>query len=428
LVDDLGEAWVTVNIEEIDLSAWDFWTQTPAERDAVFAVLRRELVLPFYAEPSLEGQDWIEAGPGYWAVLRHADVDLVSHHPEIYSSAAGATNIFDLPVEFLEYFGSMINMDAPRHLRLRKLVARAFSPRMVAQIERDIATVAHTVVDDLVASGPGDFVTKVAARVPLEVICKMMGIPEDRYDDVFRCSNMILGAQDPEYLAEGADIAAALLGAGAELTALLTGLAEQRRAVPTDDLVTALALGEVDGERLTDQEIGSFFILLVVAGNETTRNAISSGLVALTENPDQRARWQNDFDAMAPTAVDEVVRWATPVTWMRRTATREAELAGHTIKTGDKLLLFYASANRDETVFTDPDRFDVGRGPNPHLAFGGAGPHFCLGAHLARREITEVYRELFTRVPDIRTSGEPQRLMSSFINGIKHVPCEFTVA
>jgi len=237
---------------------------------------------------------------------------------------------------------------------------------------------------------------------------------------------MILGAQDPEILAEGSDIAGALLGAGAELATLLGGLAEQRRVNPTNDLVTALALGEVDGERLTDQEIGSFFILLVVAGNETTRNAISSGLIALTDHPDQRARWQADFEAMAPTAVDEVVRWATPVTWMRRTATREAELCGRTISAGDKLLLFYASANRDETVFADPDRFDVGRSPNPHLAFGGTGPHFCLGAHLARREITEVFRELFTRVPDIHASGQPVRLLSSFINGVKHVPCDFT--
>jgi cytochrome P450 len=417
---------MTVNAAEIDLSDWEFWALTPAERDLAIAEVRRELVLPFYAEPSVEGQEWVDVGPGYWAVLRHEDVEACSRQPEIFSSAAGATNIFDLPVEFLEYFGSMINMDDPRHLRLRRIVARAFSPKMVAQIERDIKTVAHAVVDDLIASGPGDFVTKVAARVPLEVICRMMGIPEERYDDIFRCSNMILGAQDPEYLAEGADIAAALLGAGAELTALLSELSEKRRAEPAEDLITALALGEVDGERLTDQEIGSFFILLVVAGNETTRNAISSGLVALSENPEQRARWQADFDGMATTAVDEIVRWATPVAWMRRTALRDTELAGKSIKTGDKLLLFYAAANRDETVFTDPHRFDLSRNPNPHLAFGGNGPHFCLGAHLAKREITEVFRELFTRVPDIHASGEPVRLRSSFINGIKHVPCEFT--
>jgi methyl-branched lipid omega-hydroxylase len=415
---------MTASPAEIDLSDLEFWARPPAERDAAFALLRREVVLPFYAEPDFEG-DWVQAGPGYWAVLRYADVEAVSRQPEVYSSAAGATNIFDLPTEFLEYFGSMINMDAPRHLRLRKIVARAFSPRMVARTEEFIKQVARGVVADLAAHGPGDFVKHVSARVPLEVICKMMGIPEDRYADVFRCSNIILGAQDPEYVADEADIAVALLGAGAELAALLGELAVARRENPTDDLVTALATAEVDGERLTDQEIGSFFILLVVAGNETTRSAIAAGLVALTEHPEERAKWQADFDAVAPTAVEEILRWATPVTWMRRTATRDTELAGKPIKAGDKLLLFYAAANRDESVFADPDRFDVLRSPNPHLAFGGTGPHFCLGAHLARREITEVFRELFTQLPNIRAAGEPQRLRSSFINGIKHVDCAF---
>jgi cytochrome P450 len=415
---------MTASPAEIDLSDLEFWARPPTERDAAFALLRREVVLPFYAEPEFEG-DWIQAGPGYWAVLRYADVEECSRHPEVYSSAAGATNIFDLPTEFLEYFGSMINMDAPRHLRLRKIVARAFSPRMVARTEEYIKQVARAVVADLAAHGPGDFVQHVSARVPLEVICKMMGIPEDRYADVFRCSNIILGAQDPEYVADEADIAVALLGAGAELAALLGELAVARRENPTDDLVTALATAEVDGERLTDQEIGSFFILLVVAGNETTRSAIAAGLVALTEHPEERAKWQADFDAVAPTAVEEILRWATPVTWMRRTATRDTELAGKPIKAGDKLLLFYAAANRDESVFADPDRFDVLRSPNQHLAFGGTGPHFCLGAHLARREITEVFRELFTQVPNIRAAGEPQRLRSSFINGIKHVDCAF---
>jgi cytochrome P450 len=413
----------TINAAGIDLSDWEFWRKPPVERDAAFAVIRRELVLPFYAEPDPQGM--MEAGPGYWAVLRHADVELCSRQPEIYSSAAGATNIFDLPVEFLEYFGSMINMDSPRHVRLRKIVARAFSPRMVARTEQDIARVAQSVVSEFAEHGPGDFVAEVASRVPLEVICRMMGIPAERYADILRCSNIILGAQDPEYVPEGGDIVGALLGAGAELAGLLAELATQRRENPADDLVTALALAEVDGERLTDQEIGSFFILLVVAGNETTRNAISSAVVTLAEHPEQKARWQSDFEALTPTAVEEVVRWATPVTWMRRTATRDTELAGHDIQNGDKLLLFYCSANRDETVFADPYTFDLGRDPNPHLGFGGAGPHFCLGAHLARREITEVFRQLFTQVPDLHPTGEPVRLLSNFINGIKHLPVAF---
>jgi cytochrome P450 len=420
---------MSVNVDQIDLSDFEFWALPMDERYAAFDALRRDVVLPFYAEPEPEGPGAAElfpVGPGYWAVLRYEDVEAVSRQPEIFSSAAGATNIVDLPVEFLEYFGSMINLDDPRHVRLRRIVARAFSPRMVSRIEEDIVAVARSVVDDLVANGPGDFVTEVAARVPLEVICRMMGIPEDKYDEVFSHSNTILGAQDPEYLPEDGDIATALLTSGGALAGLLADLAAQRREQPADDLVTALALAEVDGERLNDQEIGSFFILLVVAGNETTRNAISHGLVALTENPAERERWQADFDALAPTAVDEIVRWATPVTWMRRTATRDTELGGKTVRAGDKLLMFYAAANRDETVFTDPHRFDVTRNPNPHLAFGGNGPHFCLGAHLAKREITEVFRELFARVPDIHAVGEPKRLRSNFINGIKHVECAFT--
>jgi methyl-branched lipid omega-hydroxylase len=405
---------MSIPVDDIDLSDVEFWTRPLPERDQAFARLRAERPLPFYAEPDPEGQEWVPRGPGYWAVTRHADVDAVSHQPETYSSAAGATNIFDLPVEFLEYFGSMINMDAPRHLRLRRIVSRAFIQR-----------VATDVVGELAGTGSGDFVADLAARVPLEVICRMMGIPPEQYAAIFRCSNVILGAQDPEYVPEGDNIAAALLGAGAELAGLLAELSRQRRTDPRDDLVTALAQAEVDGQSLSDSEIGSFFILLVVAGNETTRNAISHALVALTEHPEQRAAWQADFDRLAPTAVEEIVRWATPVTWMRRTATREAELAGEQIKAGDKLLLFYASANRDESVFADPYTFDLRRDPNPHLGFGGAGPHFCLGAHLARREITEVYRQLFTRLPDIRAAGEPERLRSSFINGIKRLPCTF---
>ncbi len=220
----------------------------------------------------------------------------------------------------------------------------------------------------------------------------------------------------------------ALLAAGAELAGLLEEVSRVRRAEPRDDLTTALALAEVDGERLSDAEIASFFILLCVAGNETTRNAISHGLIALTDHPDQREIWQADPTGVTRTAVEEIVRWATPVTWMRRTATRDVQLAGVDLHRDDKLLLFYCSANRDEAVFADPYRFDVCRAPNPHLGFGGAGPHFCLGAHLARREISVMWRELLRRVPDIRAVGEPKRLVSSFINGIKAVDCDFAVA
>jgi methyl-branched lipid omega-hydroxylase len=250
----------------------------------------------------------------------------------------------------------------------------------------------------------------------------MMGVPESDYDAVFTRSNVILGATDPEYVPEGGDIALALLTAGSELAQLVTELGQQRMKQPTDDLTSALVTANVDGEHLTEAELASFFILLVVAGNETTRNAISHGMVLLTDNPDQRKLWLEDFDALAPAAVEEIVRVASPVIFMRRTATQDTTLGGRPVSEGDKLILYYWSANRDEDVFDDPFRFDIRRDPNPHVGFGGPGPHFCLGAHLARREITVMFRELFRRVPGIEASGPPARLLSGFINGIKHLP------
>jgi cytochrome P450 len=372
--------------------------------------------------------DWIPQGPGYYAVTKHADILEVSKQPEIFCSGQGATNINDMPGEFLEFFGSMINLDDPRHARLRKIVSAGFTPRMLKKVEDQVQVAAARIVDDVSDMGECDFVTEVAAKLPLKIICDMMGIPEKDYDTVFAKSNVILGAGDPEYVPEGADIAAALIGAGTELSTLVQDLGRYRQQNPTDDLTSALVNADVDGEMLNEQELASFFILLVVAGNETTRNAISHGLKLLTDNPDQRKTWQDDFDGVAPTAVEEIVRMASPVMWMRRTATRDYTLRGQQLHEGDKMILFYWSADRDEDVFADPFRFDVRRQPNDHVGFGGPGPHFCLGAHLARREITVMFRELLNRLPDIEASGEPERLRSSFINGIKHLPCTFSAA
>lgn len=413
-------------VDDIDLSDLAFWVRPRTEIDAAFALLRANRPLPFYPEPQ-PASDMITRGPGYYAVTRHADIVRISSEPGTFSSARGATSIPDLPPEFLEFFGGMINMDPPRHHRLRRIVSRAFTPRFIARTEDDIATLAATIVDDLIAQGPGDFVSRVAARLPLEVICRMMGLPPERYGDVFRCTNVILGSGDPDFVPDGADIVGALLGAGAELAELLREMTTQRRATPTDDLTTALALAEVDGEQLDNAEIVSFFILLLVAGNETTRTAISHALLALTAFPDQREIWRADLAGVSRTAVEEIVRFASPVRWMRRTVTGDVELAGQRLSPGDKVLLFYSSANRDEAVFADPDRFDVRRDPNPHLGFGGAGPHFCLGAHLARREIAVVWRELLRRTPDIHPTGQPEWLASSFINGVKRLNCDFTV-
>jgi cytochrome P450 len=316
-------------------------------------------------------------------------------------------------------------MDDPRHAKIRRIVSRAFTPRMIQRFNDDVQVAADAIVDDLLATGPCDFVYNVAARLPLKFICDMMGIPESHYQSVLDNSNVILAGFDPEFLSlDPEETALKLLNAGQALQDLVQDLGRHRREHPTDDLTSALVNANVDGEQLTDQELGSFFIILAVAGNETTRNAISHGMHLLTRNPEQRALLASDIEGRLPGAVEEIVRYASPVIWMRRTVTRDFEMNGHAYAAGDKALLFYGSANRDTAVFTDPDRFDITRDPNPHVGFGGPGPHFCLGAHLARREITVMFRELLTRVPEIRTTADPDRLLSSFINGIKHLPCE----
>jgi cytochrome P450 len=286
--------------------------------------------------------------------------------------------------------------------------------------------VANRVISRAAGLGRCDFAVEIAAPFPLEIICDMMGVPESQYATVLRCSNIILSGGDPEYVPEGSDPVLAFITAGQELTDLMNELSAQRIDHPADDLTTALITTNIDGEALTHGELASFFILLLTAGNETTRNAISHGLLALTEHPDQRELWRADPAGIGPTGVDEIVRWASPVIWMRRTVNEDTVLSGQELHPGDKVLLFYNSANRDESVFDDAYRFDVRRSPNPHVGFGAAGPHFCLGAHLARREVEVMIRELLVQLPDIEAVGEPDRLHSSFINGIKHLPCRFT--
>ncbi len=413
-----------LSVDQIRLSDPELWLRPMAEREGAFATLRRERPVSFHEEPQY---GIMPKGPGYWALARHADVVHVSRNADVFCSGKGS-NIGDLPQGFNEFFGSMINMDDPRHGRLRRIVSRGFTPRMIARAERDVLRSAKRIIDSVIDKGECDFVVDIAARLPLEIICDMMGIPESQYGFVFDNSNVILGGNDPEYVPhqEGESIAAALLRAGKELSDLATDLGRHREKSPTEDLTSALVNGEIDGERLTEQELGSFFVLLAVAGNETTRNAISHGMKALCDHPEERARWAADFEGLAPTAVEEIVRWATPVIHFRRTATRDTEIGGQRIREGEKVVLWYNSANRDDAVFADPYRFDVARTPNEHVAFGGPGPHHCLGAHLARREITIMFREIFARLPDLQVTGRPQMLHSFFIHGIKHMHCEFT--
>ncbi|MBW8482174.1 cytochrome P450 [Actinomadura parmotrematis] len=429
---------MTAQVERaIDLSDLDFWARPRRERDAAFAALRERDAPEFFTELKVP---FLKTGEGYYALVRHADVVEASRNTEVFSSEPCSNSLTDLPPYLARYFGSMINMDDPRHAKIRRVVSRAFTPRVLAKLETDLQASATRIVDDLLRDGPGDFVAKVAARLPLQVICDMMGIPAAVRPTVYRKTNIILGLGDPEYTggrrlsASGITRTgtlyglASVLAAGYELNHLAMKLARRRRRDPGDDLMSALVTADIDGETLTDQEIGSFFILLVVAGNETTRNAMSHGLKLLTDNPAQRALLLGDFDARIGGAVEEIVRMATPVIQFRRTVTRPHDMNGRHYEPGDKVLLFYNSANRDAAVFTDPDAFDITRSPNPHVGFGGPGPHFCLGANLARREITVMFRELFTRVPEIRATGRPSRLFSNFINGIKHLDCDWPAA
>lgn len=411
--------------DAIDLSTMDFWTQPLEVIDGAFATLRADDPLAFFAEPEL---DVLPAGPGYHSLTRHADVVEASRHADIFCSGKG-TNIGDQPQEFNEFFGSMINMDDPRHARMRRIVSRGFTPRQLGRMKGDVEAIATGIVDDIVAEGGCDLVTDVAALLPLRIIVDMMGLPRSEERFIFDRTNIILGLGDPEYVPDqtGTGIITAALTAGGDLAGLVKELGEARQKDPGDDLVSALVNAELDGEVLTPEELGSFFILLVVAGNETTRNAIAHGVWALAQNPDQRDAWAADPPALAPTAVEEIVRWATPVTHFRRTVTTDGTvLGGQEFSAGDKLVLWYRSANRDETVFDDPFRFDITRTPNEHVGFGGPGPHFCLGAHLARREITVMFDEMLRRIPEIELAGEPARLRSNFINGIKHMPVTFT--
>ena len=401
-----------------------FWRRRRGEVEEDLARLRSQPITFFPGFQFADGLAGIKT-PGAWVVPRHAGILEVSRSPQTYSSARGVT-INDFPPEFNEYFNSIIAMDDPRHARLRRLVSAGFTPRMLARLEDSVRDQASTIVDEVCERGECDFVTDVAARLPLRIVCDLMGIPASCHDFVFDQSNIILGAADEEYVPSFGDLITAILTAGKALADLMDDVAESKVGVESEDLTSVLVNAEVDGERLTRAELASFFILLVVAGNETTRNAISWGLVYLTDNPDQRHVWAEDFEGTAHRAVEEIVRIASPVTYMRRTALRDAELEGAKIDEGDQVVMHYLCANRDETVFDDPLAFDVRRDPNPHVGYGGPGPHYCLGAHLARREIKMMFRELFTRIGDIEAAGEPELLSSAFIHGIKHLPAEFT--
>ncbi len=364
----------------------------------------------------------------FFAVTRYDEVVKISKDAKTFSSASGAISIVDLPPEALEFFGSFINMDNPRHQRQRAIVAKTFTPTELANVLDSVETIATEVIDGFCERGEADLVEVLAQPFPLLIICDMMGIPRSEFGTVLDATNIILSGGDPEFVGDG-DPMTAILGAGFQLNELMNELMEERRKDPTDDLTSKLVHADVDGEMLAPEEVAPFFILLAVAGNDTTRTALTHGMNLLSQFPEQRAIWQQDVADVTPTAVEEIVRYSSPVTFMRRTLTTDFELSGHRFAQGDKVVMLYGAANRDPRAFDDPEVFDVRRHPNPHLGFGGPGPHFCLGANLARRELAVVFRQLFERLPDIEVSGDAVPLNVAglpLVGGIKQLPVTFS--
>jgi cytochrome P450 len=409
-----------LTVDDIQLGTTEFWARSLEERAAAFAALRQRCPVAFH--PELDVLEGAPEGPGFWSLSTYEDVWMVSRHPQLFSSTGGITLSEDSP-DTREFFGSMIVLDDPRHAHLRQLVQRAFTPRTVAAIEERVRVRARELVAAAAERGECDFVETFAAPLPLQIICDMLGVPAADEKDVFEWTNVILGAGDPDF---GGSFEA-LFNAGLSMYNYAQALGEDRRDHPREDLVSALMHAEVGGEALTPAEFGSFFILLAVAGNETTRNAISWGMKLLTDNPDQRRLWMDDVPGRTPDAIEEIVRWGSPVIHMRRTATADTRIGDQEIAAGDKVVMWYWSANRDESVFDDVERFDILR-PNAksQVGFGAGGPHFCLGANLARREMTMMFHEIFRWLPDLEITSEPARLLSPFINGIKRMDCRFT--
>ena len=363
-------------------------------------------------------------GPGFWAVTRYEDCVTVNRDYERFSSAVRGTMPFEMPDEDVAQQGlMMLNMDPPLHTRYRRLVNKGFTPRMVRDLEANIHRATDAIIDQVIEKGEADFVTDLSAELPLQVIAELLGVPRDDRHRMFEWSNRMVGNEDPEYQTQAEEA----LVAAMELYAYAAELFAIKRIDPHADLMSVLTTVEVEGEQLSEMELELFFLLLTVAGNETTRNLMSGAMDTFFQHPHQ---WQRLLDdrSLLPRAVDEMLRFVSPVMNFRRTAMCDVTLSGTEIKAGDKVVFFHASANRDEDVFAEADTFDIGRDPNPHIAFGGGGPHFCLGANLARMEIRVMFEHLLDRMPDIRRRGDLQRLQSQFINGVKHLPVAFTPA
>jgi cytochrome P450 len=402
----------TLATDEINPASFDFWLRDDVH--GAFARLRRERPVAWHQHP--------DSGRGFWSLSRYDDVAAATRGWETFSSAYGIQAMMD-PEEMqrLTAIRSMISTDPPKHTKLRSVVNRGFTPKVVARAEESVRQRARQIVDTIAPKGEVEFVSEVAAVLPVAIICDMVGVPEADRPRLLDLTNRLLGGGDAEF----GGTKDSLREAGEQMRDYGLWLGRQRLAHPENDLATTLVHAEVDGEAMPPEDLGPFFLLLVAAGNETTRNAISHGLWALTQYPEEKRRWLEDLDGRAMTAAEEIVRWASPVLHMRRTLTRDVTFAGTDMRKGDKVAMWYVSANRDEAIFPDPYRFDVTRAPNEQGAFGTGGAHFCLGAHLARREVIVMFTELLSRLPDIEATAPPERLRSNFIHGVKRLPAAF---
>ncbi|WAL67719.1 cytochrome P450 [Amycolatopsis cynarae] len=399
------------------VSHMSFWAATAEEREVVFKELRHRA--PVSWQPPVAGSLAPPENDGYWAVTTNQLIAEVSTNPETFCSGLGV-QFEEIPEDHLEAASSFLAMDGERHLSMRRLVSSAFTPKAVARLETMIRDRAVGLVDELLETRSGDFVRQFSQRMPMNTIYDMVGLPPEMRDEAAHLADMLVGWNDPD-IAQGrepgqlvSDALVGLLTMGLEFTA-------QTRRAPREDIWSNLVEAEVGGQRLTDDEIASFFVLVSVAGNDTTRNSISLGAHTFARHPDQRDLLLADFDGRIGAAIEEVVRWATPVMTFRRTATKDTELGGREIRKGDWVAMFYASGNRDETVFEDPERFDITRTPNGHVGFGGGGPHYCLGHFLAKMQLRHVFGQLLHRVPDIEFDT-PEFLVGNFVHAVRRLP------
>ena len=393
-----------------------------AQRLPVAELAELRHVAPIWWNEQPRGKGGFDDG-GYWVVTRHKDVKEVSRRSDVFSSQVKTAipryqdGTVTEQIERGKFV--LLNMDAPHHTHLRKIISRMFTPRAIELLRDELSRRAQQIVQEAATQGYGDFVEQVSCELPLQAIAGLMGVPQEDRKKLFHWSNQMVGDMDPEFAGNDA------ITASVELIMYGMAMAADRGANPRDDLVTRLVQADVEGHKLSDDEFGFFVILLAVAGNETTRNTITQGMMAFAEHPDQ---WELFKQERPATAADEIVRWATPVTSFQRTATQDTELGGVPIKKGERVVMFYRSANFDEEVFDDPYTFNIMRDPNPHVGFGGTGAHYCIGANLARMTIDLMFNAIADHMPDLRPLGEPERLRSGWLNGIKHWQVDYTGA